>query len=129
MEKLYKLKTRLCEELCAFAERDISSSNLEMIDKLAHATKNIGKVIEMCEDEEYSNRGMSNDGSYARGRGRYAKRDAMGRYARDGEMSNRGSYDYSRDEETIHEMRRIAETLPSNERGKMERLIMRMEQM
>lgn len=125
MEKLNNLKHRLCDELSAFADRDISSTNLAMIDTLAHATKNICKIIEICEDEEYSN-----EGSYARGRGRYAKRDAMGRYSRDEMSRSYGSYDgYSRDEEMVAEMRRIAGTLPANERSKMERLIMRMEQM
>lgn len=136
MKQLLELKERLCEELVAFSGRDLNTSNLEMIDKLAHATKNLGKIIEMKEEEEYSSRGsygMSNrgsyggsyegsyeDGSFARGRGRNARRDSMGRYSRDG---------YSRDEEVIHEMRSIMNSLPSNKREDMERIIMKMEQM
>lgn len=136
MHKLYDLKEKLCEELVAFSERDLNSSNLEMIDKLAHATKNVGKIIEMKEEEEYSNRGsygMSNRGSYAdgsytdgsfdssfaRGRGRNARRDSMGRYASD----------YSRNDEMIHELHELANSLPANKREEVERLARRMEQM
>ena len=129
MHKLYDLKDRLCEELDAFAERDMNVANLDMIDKLAHATKNICKIIECKEEEEYSNRGMSTRGSYgdgsytdgsfegsfARGRGRNARRDSMGRY--------------SRDDEVIHEMRSMMNSLPANKRADMERLITKMEQM
>lgn len=124
MHQLYKLKDRLCEELGAFADRDISSSNLEMIDKLAHATKNIGKVIEMKDEEEYSNR-MSYGNSYARGRGRNAKRDSMGRYASDG-YSRDG---YSRDNEFVGEIRQIAAALPHEQRNAIEDILTRMDRM
>lgn len=122
MKQLHDLKDRLCEELAAFSERDLNASNLEKIDTLAHATKNLGKIIEMKEEEysgEMSSRG-SYDGSYGdssyRGRGRNAKRDSMGRYARDG---------YSRD--TAAELREMAMFLPANKREEMERIIMQMD--
>lgn len=128
MKELYELKDKLCEELKHFSSRDLNSAALQMVDQLAHAAKNVGKLIEMCEDEEYSERGsyrgmsgrgMSNMGSYADNgsfaRGRNAKRDSMGRYARDG---------YSRD--MVEELRDIAMTLPSDKRESIERLIMQM---
>ena len=138
MKELYELKDKLCEELKHFSSRDLNSAALQMVDQLAHAAKNVGKLIEMCEEEEYSERGsyrgmsgrdmsgrdmsgrgMSNMGSYADNgsfaRGRNAKRDSMGRYARDG---------YSRD--MVEELRDIAVTLPSDKRESIERLIMQM---
>lgn len=70
MKELLELKERLIDTLKDYSRKDINSSNLEVIDTLAHATKNLCKVIE---DSEYSNRW---DGSY--------RRDSMGRYSRDG---------------------------------------------
>lgn len=100
MHKLYELKDALIKELEDYAsEGGVTRANLDTIDKLAHAAKNVGKVIECCEDEGYSSatghsyRDPSRDyvrpdGSYRdmsyRGRGRGAKRDSMGRYAREG---------------------------------------------
>ena len=103
MEKLYALKDMLCEELKKFGDKDkIDMATLESVDKLAHAIKNIDKIIDKHEEEEYgySNTGRNmyadgmsyNDGmSYARGRGRNARRDSMGRY------SSRNVGGYSRD--------------------------------
>ena len=77
MHDLYKLKDTLVKELKGYGKSgDLSKSSLEMIDKLAHATKNLEKVIECCEEEEYS-----------MGRG-------MGGYSRRG-MSYRDSYEDS----------------------------------
>lgn len=81
MHKLYDLKDMLCEELEEYGEKGkLDVGSLDVVDKLAHAIKNIDKILE-AGDEEYYSRGMS----YARGRGRsYArKRDSMGRYSRD----------------------------------------------
>ena len=86
MHDLYKLKDALVKELKGYGKSgDLSKSSLEMIDKLAHATKNLEKVIECCEEEEYSmGRGM---GGYSR-RGGYSMR---GSYA-DGRSYMDGSY-------------------------------------
>lgn len=94
MRELYDIKENLLKEMKSYAKKDISASSLTMIDTLAHAIKNIDKVIEKCEEEEggeYSNGGSMrgsygdgysrrymNDGSYRR------RRDSMGRYSRDG---------------------------------------------
>ena len=80
MHDLYKLKETLVKELEDYGKRGALSKNaLEDIDKLAHAAKNIAKVIEACEQDEYS---RANDGSYRSNR------------SYDGGMSNRM---YSRD--------------------------------
>lgn len=113
---------------------EISSGDLEYLDKLTHAVKSVKTTIAMEEasfdgssyddgdHDNYSSRGSdgrynrsyggSYEGgsSYARGRGRYAKRDSMGRYSRDGRMS----YGYSRDEakselmDHLEEMKKMA---------------------
>lgn len=105
MHDLYELKETLCRKLEEYGRKgDITASSLEVIDKLAHAVKNIGKVIEMDEEESgedgYSSRmsyarggrysrqqggGGRGNTSYARGRGRNAQRDSMGRYSGTGD--------------------------------------------
>ena len=114
MHDLYALKDKLVKELEDYGKKDLTESSLKIIDSLAHAAKNVGKVIECCEDEEYSNAmgGYSRrrsyaenenyphmdfvrpDGSYrdggmsnARGR-RNAPRDAMGRYSGEGSVDD-----------------------------------------
>lgn len=135
MHDLYSLKDKLIKELEEYGRKDLSESSLKIVDTLAHAAKNIGKVIECCEDEEYSNRGYSRrrgmsygdgasydyvrpDGSYRdggasyRGRGAGAKRDSMGRYSRS-DMSEelRMLMDKAPDEHTKEELRRIMDRL------------------
>ena len=83
MHKLYELKEMLCEELEEYGEKGkLDVGSLDVVDKLAHAIKNIDKILYAHEEDEYSHRGgMSyerrGDRSYAR------RRDAMGRYSRD----------------------------------------------
>lgn len=95
MHKLEELKTMLCDELESYGSKGkLDVGSLEIVDKLAHAIKNIDKIIE-SKDGEYSGgmyvRGTNpydnvsyEDRSYARGRGRNARRDSMGRYSGDG---------------------------------------------
>ena len=119
MHYMEDLKDLLCAELEDFAEKGkksgkMSMGDLESIHKLTDTVKNILK-IDMLEEESgysedgrymgegriygtsyesgYSERGGS---SYARGRGRYAKRDSMGRYSRDGGMSYDDDMSYAR---------------------------------
>lgn len=108
MKDLYKLKESLISELSDYGKKGgLTASSLDVIDKLAHAAKNVSKVIECCEGEEYSKASESHysgrdvsrdyvkpDGSYrydegmshARGRGAGAKRDSMGRYSSEGSV-------------------------------------------
>lgn len=124
MEYIEKIKKMLCKELDEYAMKGkISGSDLDMIWKLTDTVKNLDK-IEMLEDgdsydgysemREYPYMGGS---SYARGRGRYAKRDSMGRYSSD--MGS--SYDdysearmdrhYSRDDAKDHLMFALGEAM------------------
>ena len=110
---MHKLIDFVCDELEDIEQKaakgELSISDVQYADTLAHLKKNLLKSEEMMEefDEGYSSemrpmngtmRGGSYRGgsyrydggmSYARGRGRNAKRDSMGRYS-----SERG---YSRD--------------------------------
>lgn len=96
-DALYDLKELLCKQLEDYGKKgEMSAAILERVDMLAHAAKNLDKIIEskeMDESGEYSGRGRSyNDGmiyrdggrSMARGRGSNARRDSTGRYASDG---------------------------------------------
>ena len=102
MHRLYELKDKLVEELKEYGAKDVTAGSLAMVDTLAHAVKNLDKIIEKCEEEEdgYSSYMPAHEGGSMRGsydmsnrysrdgrgsyaRGRYAKRDAMGRYSRD----------------------------------------------
>ena len=90
MHKLKALRENLCDELEKVAKREgISTSDLDVIDKLAHSIKNLDKVIlgnEMIEEYGYdfsdryysgARRGRDGDGDgrYSESRGRsYADR-------------------------------------------------------
>ena len=130
MHYMETLKDLLCAELEDYAEKGqkankMSAGDLDAIHKLTDTVKNILK-IDMLEEESgysedghymgegriygtsyesgYSERGGS---SYARGRGRYAKRDSMGRYSSRGGM--RGGY--SRDDGKEYMMEQLEEMM------------------
>ena len=135
MHYMEDLKDLLCAELQEYAENGkrsgkMSKADIEVIDTVLNSVKNIYKIDKYNEEME----GYSEDGtymgegriygtsyddgmrrgvgySYARGRGRYAKRDSMGRYSRDdGYMrrDGRGMRDgYSRDEGKAYMMEQL----------------------
>lgn len=135
MDKLYDY---ICEELMDLerkADKDgkLTMSEIQYVDVLLHAKKNLLKTEEMSEAMEggYSMRGEGN--SYARGRGRNAKRDSMGRYSRErgGNYSRERGYsrNYSMDgEDMVEELRTMMENAP-DERTRMEfeKMISKME--
>lgn len=111
MDKLISYICDEMEELERKAEKGgkLTMQEIQYADMLAHLKKNILTSDAMMDaDEEYSNEG----GSYARGRGRSARRDSMGRYSREdgysrmtdggyrgGSYNRGGSYrGYSRDD-------------------------------
>lgn len=106
MHELYELKETLCDELKEYSRKGkMSAGDLEVVDKLTHTIKNLDKIIEAYEESNYSEerrrggsyrgsyeggsyrnayddgRNYRIEGSYARGRGRNARRDSMGRYS------------------------------------------------
>ena len=152
MHEIYELKEMLCEELEKYgAKGDLSAGELEIVDKLAHTVKNLCKIIESYEEEEYSGEmgggtmsyqrggqggrggnqgggsyrgGSYRGGSYARGRGRNARRDSMGRYS-----SERG---YSREdgvEEMVESIRGMMGELPQEIQRDAQKFVQKLEQM
>lgn len=147
MQALYDLKDMLCKELEEYSNGDLSAGKLDIIDKLAHAVKSIETIIAMNEASDYSGNDMSgryesgrddmrNDmsGRYrysnARGRGRNAHRDSMGRYASRGSYNN-GSYgNGSYDDGMVDELRDIMENVTDErKRQEFQKFINKFEQM
>ena len=107
---MHKLKENLKKELYEFEDKiernphsKMSLQELQRANLASDTVKNLCK-IEMLEDSE----GYSEDGaymgegriygtSYARGRGRNARRDRMGRYSSDDGMSYDDDMSYARD--------------------------------
>lgn len=128
MKELYELKDKLSKELENYSRKDITASTLTMVDTLAHALKNLDKVIEKCEEEEeqYSNDGGSMRGSYGYSRRMYSRdggsyrrrRDSMGRYSRDG---------YSGDDDVTMELQDLMRNAPDERtRQKIQTILDRM---
>lgn len=135
MEYIEKIKKMLCRELDEYALKGkISGSDLDMIWKLTDTVKNLDK-IEMLEEDSYDGYSEMREypymggSSYTRGRGRYAKRDSMGRYSSEGgsyeggssyeDYSERTDRRYSRDDAKNHMMNKLGsmmENADPNER-------------
>lgn len=138
MRELEELKDTLCSELKEYNRQDkISLESLHEIDTLAHAIKNIDKIMESeySEGRSYrgSYRGNYGEGSYrgygensyrgsygergsyesyARGRGRNARRDSMGRYASaDMRMEIERLMEEAPDEETRMKLERFMQSM------------------
>ena len=138
MHYMHDLKDLLCAELEDYAEKGkkagkMSMGDLESIHKLTDTVKNILKIDMLEEESGYSEDGrymgegriygtsyddeMRRGGgySYARGRGRYAKRDSMGRYSRDdGYMRRDGGY--SREDGKAYMMERLEDMMEDAEK-------------
>ena len=146
MRELYELKEMLMDELKELSGKPMNGSSLQMVDTLAHAIKNICKIIESYEDGDYYDGGSNdyhersdrysrrdsydNDGgsyydgdtSYARGRGRNAKRDSRGRYA--------SSNYYEAKDDMARKLEQLMQNAP-DEKSKQEiqRVMQKLEQM
>ena len=139
---MHKIYEYLCDELKdlekkAESGQKLSMAELEYLNKLTETKKNLLKIEMLEEDSEYSNamggsyarggRGgrsyySMNDGmdmrggSYARGRGRNARRDAVGRYSSEG---------YSRAEDDFRaDLEELMAMAPNDQiRQKMQRIM------
>lgn len=79
MKHIEKIKEMLNSELEIFGKKNaLTIADLEKIHKLTDTIKNLDKIM-LLEEDEYEMGGYS----HARGRGRNAKRDSMGRYSSD----------------------------------------------
>ena len=143
---MHKLIEYVCDELDELERKvdkggKLSASEMQYLDTLAHTKKNLLQAEEMSEDMEYSgammdgrmyNDGMSYNtggsyardgrrGSYARGRGRNARRDRMGRYSSEG---------YSRNEDMAMQIREMMEDAPDERtRQEVQRFLGKLENM
>lgn len=125
MKELHELKEKLMDELKDYGRKEMTAGNLEVVDKLAHATKNLCKIME--DEEGYSGRYMPwayddgmdrrsyNDRSY--NDRSYARRDSRGRYSSEG-YSRHGLADKLRDlmeeapdEQTRMEIKRLVDKM------------------
>ena len=139
MHKLYELKEMLLSELEKYGSKELTAGSLEVVDKLSHAIKNICKILEASEEEEYSNEQGGGSYAYARGGNRggrsnaqgggrnntsYAqRRDARGRYSREQGYSMAG-------DEIIMELRELMQDAPDAQtRQDIQRIVDRLSQM
>ena len=152
MHELYKLKDDIVKELKDYGKQGLSKGNVDMVDKLAHAAKNLGKVIECCEDEEYSmgdgysRRGMgysrrmsyadgrnySGEGNYINPDGSYRREIVDSSYARGrgARRDSMGRYSSSAEDQTIQEVRMLLNrTQDEQARKELSRLVDRLESM
>lgn len=149
MNELYELKglrDKLKEELTKYKSKELSKETLTIVKELSSSIDKLNRIIEKCEEDEddrsymsynsygdmyegsyrgngnRSNRGSYNNGnSYARGRGRNARRDNMGRYSNEG---------YSRNNDNVAQLREMMMEEPNDEiKREYERVISRLEQM
>lgn len=137
MKDLYELKEKLMDLLSEQSKKGISSSNLDVVDKLTHTIKNLCKIIEDMEESGGESYGMygsyarsGQNGSYRsgnysrgemsyadnRGRGSNARRDSMGRYSSAGDL--------------VDELRDLMDSAPDQKtRSELDRFIRKMEAM
>ena len=143
MNDLHELCETISHEIAEANEKirsaggKLSGGDYETIDKLTQSLKSIKGVMQMMEDEDgysgripddmggsyrmYSRNGGSYRGSYARGRGRNARRDSMGRY------SNNGGY--SRDGDLVDQLNALMQDAPNETiKREMQRLAEKIEQ-
>ena len=136
MNALYDLREMLCKQLEDYGKKgELTAAVLERVDMLAHAVKNIDKIIEVYESEgeysEYDGDDMTSRRSYDGGsmregersrnrRSMARRRDSMGRYSRG----------YSRHGDLAEQIRDLMEDAPDEKtRQEMQRLVSRLDNM
>lgn len=136
MRYLDDLKDKLHEELKEIANKqEMSAGDLEATHKLTDTIKNIDKICMLEEDDGYSQAGeweAEMRGAYGHGNSYRIRRDARGRYSRDGMRDGRNGGMYSRGadgrERMIDEMERLMDNADSEkEREAIRRCISQLE--
>ena len=137
-DDFYSFVCKELEELDEKAQRgDVSLADVQYADLLEHYKKSVLTNDAMSGEGDYSERNMPRyayegegggginsyarggrsyrgGNSYARGRGRNAKRDSMGRYARE------GGYSYAEEvDNTMTEMKEMIKGLPEDKKRKI----------
>lgn len=141
MHELYEIKEQLMDVLKEYKNKQKKSvDDIMVIKALASAIDHLCNIVEAAEEEEYSQRGSrysyegsgmgggrnyrySREGSYARGRGRNARRDSMGRYARAGGYSRTEGV-----EEMVDSIRGMMQDLPQEVQQDAQRLVQKLEE-
>lgn len=109
-EEMNKLFEKLCDELCEAGKQELTQDSLKTIDTMAHAAKNVLKVMEGCE-----------------GGGSYAYYDEEPRTTAIGGMSNRG---YSRGGNNVVDgLKELMHAAPQEMQGEIQRLIKKLDNM
>ena len=127
MHELHELKEKLIRELEDYSQNGkFSKEDVEAIKYMASAVDHLCNIME---ETEYSQRGgysRTDDGmtycsyeggSYARGRGRNARRDSMGRYSRAEGV-----------EELVDSVRGMMRDLPPHLQQDAQRFVQKLEQ-
>lgn len=130
MHELHELKEKLIRELEDYSQNGkFSKEDVESIKYMASAVDHLCNIMDGA--DEYSQRGGNNrnygyayerggntgGGSYARGRGRGARRDSMGRYSRAEGV-----------EELVETVRDMMQELPQNLQMDAQRFVQKLEQ-
>ena len=138
MEHLDKILEMVEAEFAAMAKNGKfkSREEIDIVYKLMDIVKDTYCIWEMEEEDDdmsygrdgHSYRGGSyryDDGSYARGRGRNAKRDAMGRYSRNDGYRRMGGYSRADGKEDyIEQLREMMRDVPDEKtRQSIKRMI------
>ena len=121
MTALFDLRDMLCRELEEYGKKgELSAGALEIVDKLTHTIKNLDKIIETMEGEDYSGASYQNDGygGMSRTYGRTRMRNNRGQfssrgYSRTGDLAEqlREMMQDAPDERTRQEIQRLADRL------------------
>jgi hypothetical protein len=125
MHELYDLKEKLVKELEDYAQNGkFSKEDVESIKYMASAVDHLCNIVERADEDSYSRnysyerpRRLYDGRSYARGRGRNAKRDSIGRYS-----GAEGA------EELIDTVRGMMGDLPQNLQMDAQRFVQKLEQ-
>lgn len=141
MHKLYMLEEKLCKELEEVSSKELTKSNLEVIDLLTHAMKSLATYVAMKGSEEsggsynsygsyrggsysspYDNRSFRGGGSYGEGsygegsydEGSYRRgRDSMGRYSNEEGYANERGYSRGENDQFKSQLHELMAQAPS----------------
>lgn len=106
MHEIMELKEMLMDELSQYGSKgNLSTGDLEVVDKLAHAIKNLCKIVD---EGKYSRGSYYEDGGSYR-RGMSGRRDSRGRYTRNGSMYYRNA------DEFAEQMQQLVDEAPNEE--------------
>ena len=125
MKSIDRLKDMLCEELDQLSEvESLNGEILEMIWKVSDTIKNLEKIKMLENKHGHDGASYYGDSSYARGRGRNARRDSMGRYSSEMDYSEDGysEDDYSEDMHSRNYSRHDAKNSMMHKLGEMMRV-------